>query len=317
MTKATQFAERQYEIVFHGELAARGGGPFVPTQPLEMYLGIDAATDARDAHRIWRILNVNIPQRTNLSPMLWPRLPERFHSAISGRLVSLFFQFKVPKYNDGKKARYRAKFGSPYYEVKFTKHQQQALADLQRRVQPRALVRYASPAFWTRADFDTYAVKRRILAESAYIVPSQVGIHKKWMYAKPSGMAVLNPDPEEIESVGWEAITRMMGEQAREESLRAHVAGLAASIRETQAESIDQQEPEWLSAMRNYGAESRTSLRLSPEDVRYLIDLRTVVDAAEQADTTWLVMLSPDAKTRSMLEMFEREAEMYWRHFWF
>jgi len=317
MTKATQFAERQYETVFHGELAARLGGPFVPTQPLEMYLGIDAATDARDAHRIWRILNVNIPQRTTLTPLLWPRLPRRYCPMISGRVVSLFFQFKVPKYNDATKAKYAATFGASYFEVAITKHQQKSLMELQRRVKPRALVRYASPAFWTRADFDRHAVKQQVLSMSAHIVPSQVGTHKKWMYAKPSGKAVLNPDPEEVESVGWEAITGLMGEKARKESFRAHVAGLAASIREASADSSDQREPDWLIGLREYARESQARFEFSPEDGRYLVDLRTVSDAAEQADTTWLVMLSPDSMTWDLFRIWERDAEMLWRRHWF
>ncbi|MBL8878707.1 MAG: hypothetical protein JNG88_06255 [Phycisphaerales bacterium] len=317
MLRATQFAERQYETNFHLELGSGSGTPFVPTQPLEMYLGIDAVTDARDAHRIWRILNANIPRRINLSPFLWPRLPRRFFPDISGQLVSLFFQFKVPKYNDGKKAKYKLKFGSPYYEVAITKHQQKELEDLQRRVQSRALVRYAAPAFWTRADFDRHATKRQILSMSAYIAPSRVASHKKWMYATPSGKAVLNPDPEEVESVGWEAITGLMREQAREESLRAHVAGLAASIRATTGETIEQKVPEWFIDMEKYIGPSIERLRASPEDVRYLSDLRTVVDAAEQADTTWQVMLLPDSNTSALLRMMEREGEWYWRHRWY
>ena len=269
----------------------------MPAQPLEMYLGIDAATDARDAHRIWRILNANIPRRINLSPQLWPLLPPRYFTDISGRLVSLFFQFKVPKYNDGKRAKYRPRFGSPYYEVAITKHQQEALMDLQRRVQSRALVRYAAPAFWTRDDFDRHVNRRRILSMSAYIAPSRVASHKKWMYATPSGKVVLNPDPEEIESVGWEALIRQMRKQVIKESLREHVAGLAASIRETTGETDEQQVPKWFIDMEEYIGASEGQLRALPEDVRYLTDLRTVVDAAEQADTTWQVMLLPDSDT--------------------
>ncbi|MGQ0628876.1 MAG: hypothetical protein ACT4PL_12350 [Phycisphaerales bacterium] len=310
MTKATEFAERQYETTFHLELGSGGGGPFVPTQPLEWHLGIDAATNARDAHRIWRVLNANVPRRMSLSPTLWPRLPRRFHSAISGRVVSLFFQFKVPKYNDGKKAKYRAAFGTSYYEVKITRHQQNRLAELHKRVQARAIVRYASPAFWTRADFDTHAARRNVLSQSAYMIPSRVGTHRKWMYATPSGKAMLNPDPEEVDSEAWESLVAQMGERAQEESLRVHVRALAQALRDTQSEQAYQPGTVWLSAIREYA-------RLSPEDEAYLIDLRAVVDAAEQADTAWLVMVSPDDDTREMFEMFQAEYEMLWRHYWF
>lgn len=98
--RATEFAERQYETTFH--------------------LGIDAATDPRDAHRIWRVLNGNIPRRMYLTPTLWPHLPDHFYSAISGRVVSLFIQFKVPKFQDGQRAKYRSQFALPYFEVGVT-----------------------------------------------------------------------------------------------------------------------------------------------------------------------------------------------------
>jgi len=308
--KPAEFAERQYETIFHLELGSGGSSPFVPTQPLEWHLGIDAATNARDAHRIWRILNVNIPRRTLLSPMLWPHLPRRFHPVISGRVVSLFIQFKVPKYNDSKRAKYRVQFGSPYFEVAITGHQQDRLAELQRRVQSRAIVRYASPAFWTRADFDRHAGRRNVLSQSAYLIPSRVGTHKKWMYVAPSGKVILNPDPEEIESEAWQVLSELMAQQAREESLRAHIAGLAQSIREAPDQRTYEGEAAWLSTVREYA-------KLSQEDLKYLIDLRTVADAAEQTDTTWVVMLLPNDDTRNLFDMLWEESELFWRHYWF
>ena len=307
--KSSAFSERQYETNFHIELGSGGAGPFVPSQSMEWHVGIDAATNARDAHRIWRILNVHIPRRMPLSPAIWPHLPCRFHEQISGRLVSLFFQFKVPKYHDSKRSKYRVQFDAPYYSVAITQHQQRRLVELQRRVQSRALVRYASPAFWTRTDFDRYAGKRQILEQSAYIVPSRIKDHKKWMYAGPSGKVILNPDPELIDPESWALLIDSMSQMAQEESLREHVARIARSIRESDESPIDP-EAAWLSAVREYA-------QLSPDDVTALLDLRTVADAAEQADTSWVVMISPDDRSRKLLQMLRREFEAFWPYYWF
>lgn len=57
-------------------------------------------------------------------------------------------------------------------------------------------VRYASPAFWSRTDFDLRDENRHVLVKSAFVAPSLVKKHKKWMYTSPSGRAVLNPEPE-------------------------------------------------------------------------------------------------------------------------
>lgn len=305
--KRSEFAERQYETVFHLELGSSRGGPFVPTQPLEWHLGFDAATNARDAHRIWRLLNVSAPRGISLSPFLWPRLPRRYHAAISARAVSLFIQFKVPKHQDGLKAKYRLQFGIPYYEVTIVRDQQNKLADLQRRVQSRALVRYASPAFWKRVDFDDFATKRRVLSQSAYLIPSRVGNHKKWMYAGPSGKVILNPDPEEVDSESWETLIALLGEQAQLESLRKHVSALAQSLRESQASELAYRDAAWLAAIRDYA-------RLAHEDERYLIDVRTIADAAEQANASWLVLLFLDPASRRIIEMFQ---EFLWSQYWY
>ena len=130
------------------------------------------------------------------------------------------------------------------------------------------------------------------------------------MYTTPSGKAMLNPDLEEADSEPWESLVALMGERAQEESLRIHVRALAQALRGAQSEQAYQPNAVWLSAIREYA-------RLSPEDEAYLIDLRTVIDAAEEADTTWLVMVSPDKETLQMFEMFEAEFEMVWRHYWF
>ena len=103
--KNPQFAERQYEAAAYIELA-RGRASPVPTQNIEQYLGIDAAADPENINPIWRILSVHIPSRILLSPTLWPSLPRQFHDEIPGRFCSLFLQFKRPKYQDHKRAKY-------------------------------------------------------------------------------------------------------------------------------------------------------------------------------------------------------------------
>lgn len=307
--KKTVFAERQYESTFLSELGRDGAGPFQPTQRLERFLGIDAATNTHNAHRIWRILDANIPQRMPLSPGVWPRLPRRYHSAISGRVVSLFFQFKVAKYQDGAKARYRPDFGQPYYEVALTKHQQSTLLRLQQRVRARALVRYAAPVFWSQADFDKHAAARRVVAQSAFLRPTQAGSHRKWMYAAPTGKIRLNPDPEEADAESWEALTAALVEQSREESIREHVHALAASMRDGLEEVALQAEAPWITAIRQY-------VSLSDENLRYLADLRTVVNEAERADTTWLILVNPGPELRRLLDALEDHWEPYLWDFW-
>ena len=230
--KTPEFAERQFETAIYIELSRDDNSPFVPTQNLEKHLGFDAAADPARLHAIWRILDVQIPQRIPLSPALWPYLPHRFHSVFpTGPFCSLFLQVKVATFQDSARAKYHGKFKGPYFETKITAHQQKTLMDLERRVQQRALARYVAPVFWSRSDFDTYDQARQVLRNSAFVAPGAVKAHRKWIYSSTSGIHVLDPDPEDIRPEKWQALVAAIKERAQPETLFEHVRGLAISIR--------------------------------------------------------------------------------------
>ncbi|MBZ0259779.1 MAG: hypothetical protein K8F90_04165 [Hyphomicrobiales bacterium] len=306
--KQPQFAERQYETAAHIELARGQASPFVPTQPMEAYIGIDAAADPAKWHSIWRILSVHIPRRIQLSPSLWPSLPRQFHNHIPGRFCSLFMQFKRPKFQDNKKAKYHSQIGGPYFEVGITAHQQKSLMKLERRVRTGAVVRYASPAFWSRDDFDFHDERRQVLANSAFISPSRIKSHKKWMYSSPSGKAVMNPDPEEADGEAWESVTAEMIKLAARQSLREHVRTLANAVGDESDQSEKRGENNWLKRIARYG-------QFSDEDITFLIDLSVVARAAELADSTWVTMLLPEDGWKERLED-ERNWMLRWPLWW-
>jgi hypothetical protein len=171
--------------------------------------------------------------------------------------------------------------------VGITPHQQSALLQLQQRVGVRAIVRYASPAFWSRVDFDLHDERRQVLANSAYIPPSRIKTHRKWIYAGPSGKVVLNPDPEDADGETWEAVVAEMIALAARQSLREHVRSLAASLSDDSDQRMTRGENSWLIRIAQYG-------QFSEEDNALLVDLSVIARAAEAADSTWVVMLLPE-----------------------
>jgi hypothetical protein len=301
--KKLQFAERQYETAVHIELARGRASPFVPTQSIEAYIGIDAAADPAKSHAIWRILNVHIPRRIPLSPALWPALPRQFQDDIPGRFCSLFMQFKRPIFQDNKRAKYHARIGGPYYEVRITPHQQKALLQLQKRVKGKAIVRYAAPAFWSRAHFDLHDARRQVLVNSAFICPSRIKTHRKWMYVGPSGKVILNPDPEDTDGQAWQAVIAEMTALAAQQSLREHVRSLAAAVSDEDDRQVARDENSWLIRISQYG-------RFSEEDISLLIDLSVIARAADEADSTWIVLLLPD---KGREELLSEDRMWMWR----
>ena len=289
------------------ELSRGGASPFVPTQNIEAYIGIDAAVDPMKTHAIWRILSVQIPRSIGLSPTLWPALPRQFHNAIPGRFCSLFLQFKIPIYQDSRRAKYHTRIGGPYFEVGITPHQQVALSKLEARVAGKAVVRYASPAFWSRNDFDTFDARRRVLNNSAYIAPAQIRSHRKWMYAGISGPTVLNPNPEGVPSETWAGIIRELTERASRQSLREHIRSLAASLQETEQPQQPYEDVAWLKRIAQYG-------RFSGEDNSLLVDLSVVSQTAENAETAWIVFVLPDDTWKDVLRT---DHQPFWPgHMW-
>lgn len=307
--KKPQFAERQYEAAAHIELAQGGASPFVPTQSIEAYLGIDAAADPIRRNAIWRILSVHVPRRMQMSPAMWPALPRQFHDAIPGRFCSLFMQFKRPVFQDSKRAKYHGRLGGPYFQVGITAHQQKALLQLEKRVGRLAVVRYASPAFWSRVDFDLHDEQRRILVNSAFVAPSVVKKHSKWMYSGPSGKAVLNPEPEDADLQGWEPVLDEMTELAVEGSLRAHIRALADALSEREGQAAAPGGASWLKRVARYG-------RFRSEDEAILVDLSVVAEAAETAGSSWVVLLLPNNDWKDLLRddrrWMMRSAPWWW-----
>mgnify|MGYP003677249294 CR=1 FL=1 len=204
-------------------------------------------------------------------------------------------QFKRPILQDHKRAKYHTRMGGPYFQVGITAHQQYELSRLESRVRPSAIVRYASPAFWSRADFDYHDARRQVLANSAFISPSRINTHRKWMFTdRPSGKVVLNPDPEDADGETWEAVIAEMAEVAVQQTLREHIQFLAAAVGDENVKEMPLGEIPWLRRIRQYG-------EFSEEDITMLVDLSVVSLAAEAADATWVVMLRPNDDWKKLL----------------
>lgn len=308
--KRSQFAERQYEAAAHIELASGQAGPFVPTQPIETFLAIDAAVDPPSTHAIWQILNVHIPRRVHLSPHLWPELPPQFHNQIPGRFCSLFLQFKRPVFQDNKRAKHYSRIRGNYFEVNISPGQQRKLLALQNRLRPKAaIVRYASPAFWSWEDFLRHDERREVLANSAFITPSRVKAHRKWIYAGASGTVLLNPEPEDAPGEDWKAVIAEMTSLATQESLLEHVQSIAEALTEDGESTETGVDNALLRRIDQYG-------KFSSDDHSFLINLSIVAREASETDATWVVLLLPDDAWRKRITQWREWTDYVWFRWW-
>jgi hypothetical protein len=283
--KDTQFGEGQYGSAVARELEARLA-PFEPTTNLEYYLAIDAAHSPRALAAICRILSVQIPRGIRLSPLLWPSLPRRFYDEIPGRTVSLFLQYKCPVYQDAKSASKFKWIGGPYFEVEFRKRQQRELRKLERRVRSRAVVRYAAPAFWTRADLDNHDAARAVCQNSGFVRPSKVRSHTKWMYAGPGSIAYFNPEKEIGSMESIDGLFAVLQKKSTVSTLRSHLRELSGSLEEWAPER-GAKSHEWVSRLQSYG-------RFDDRSVELLLDLSLIARVSDRLGASWALLYVPE-----------------------
>jgi hypothetical protein len=302
-----QFSELQYGVAINTELYQGTSNGFFPTQPVENHIGFDGGFDVSAVHRVWDILRVNIPRRIFISAMLWPRLRRSLHADIPGRYCSLFFQFKRPKFQDSRRAKHwRAK--GDYYEIGISKKQRKVLQAWEVKVGDQAVVRYASPAFWSNDDFEIHDGNKKVLENSTYLAPAAMKSHLKWMFTKgPSGCtAFFNPDFEEGQYETWKTLASKINEALRyETTLRDHVSRLATTISGT---VLFEPNLERFSMNR-----ISQYMEASQEDIRLLYDSQVIARAAFELDLDWIVVTQDGGKYSMLPRRWERFDPIDWR----
>jgi len=239
-----EFEEKEYEIAATVELAWGAGGHgliYSPGQVLERIVGFDVSANPGPSHRLWAVMQVPRPPGISLVPSLW--LPGQMPP--TGRLptrpVSVVLQYKRPEYLRGHAAKQWHRWRRPYFRIVRSREQQTVLLRLERKVGARAIVRYAAPAFWRRADLESNQLTGQVLATSGFVSPASVGKHRVWTYIQPGTQGYGNPDGpyRQFETVE-ELFVQLTGfdEQAGElvplnvDGVREHFHVLAAAATE-------------------------------------------------------------------------------------
>jgi hypothetical protein len=180
-------------MAFTIELAGKGGAVFSSGQVMEKIVGYDAVAHPDRDHLIWSLLNVPRPRGLRLVQPLWTPGTVPASSDLPSRPVSLILQYKRPDYLFGPAAAQWLFWHAPYYRFARTTHQHQVLRRLERRLGDRAIVRYAAPAFSTRAALEHRHLRRSVIEGSGFVSPRGLGNHEVWTYQGPGLIGRRNP----------------------------------------------------------------------------------------------------------------------------
>lgn len=290
-----EFEEKEYEVAADIELATgpTGIGPvFSAGQVLESIVGYDAAAAPTVDHPIWRLLNAPRPPGIVLVPGHWAPSLRPLPQQIPSSPVSFIVQYKRPEWMVGASAGQWRFWRQPYLRFTIRPKQQAVMLRLQQKLRGHALVRYASPGFWRRGDFEAALLRRSILSESGFVGPDVLAGHRVWTYLQPGGIGHANPSrtqrpfeelsdlrlklAEPPQSRGREIVKLGTG-------LPDHLAKLGAAARE--------REPRLRVELKRWdGLLAREGVILPLRQMTAVLDLASIVSLMTASRLSWYVL---------------------------
>jgi hypothetical protein len=290
-----EFEEKEYEFAFNLELASgRGafGAVFSAGQVLEKIVGYDAVALPDRRNRIWQVLRIRRPPGVKLLPHMWDPGINPASGELPSSPESLILQYKRPEYLSGPRAAQWRLWRQPYFRFARSSEQHAVLRRLERNLRSDAIVRYAAPAFWRRADLEVAHLGRYVLVRSGFVSPETIGRHRVWTYVRPGQAGRANPAsrPLPFDTVD-DIVANLLGTQERrstelavtdngfEEHLRR--VGAAARYREP---VLRRSVEEWISAV------VRSDILLPAETVRQLRDLASIASLVSRIRANWYIV---------------------------
>lgn len=164
-----EFEEREYETACTVELSssAYGFGPqlWSAGTVFEKILGYDVAVGVSSSNALWQLLGVPRPNGVQLLPKVWAPGPRPPVQRLPAHPVSMILQYKRPEYMHGPRAAQWARWHRPYFRISRSSYQHRVLRQLEARVGPDVVVRYAAPAFHTYAALDLARFAGQVLTD--------------------------------------------------------------------------------------------------------------------------------------------------------
>lgn len=211
-----QFEEKQFEQALNFELASANRFLYTPGQCLENTLGFDAGVFTRNLD-FWNLFpNCRFfrhyfkhfylyPEGIELRKEMWDNLEheidnEHFFPQIK---FNLFIQHKRPEYLSRQNASEWNSWNCPYYRYYLTRHQQEALEDLDNQIQNNGIVVYASPAFYTLRELWNAKTNETLVTNTNFIQASRLSHHSKFTYNQAGNYGIGFSEPEKIESFNF------------------------------------------------------------------------------------------------------------------
>jgi hypothetical protein len=212
----SEFEEKEFEAPLYNQISVGNRLVWSPGQVFENHIGIDHAVFLEDP-RLWRYFMSGVP--------LPGAFLHRYHLDFAGlrrrrrRLpnfrLNLFIQAKRSFYHNRRPRHLLQQLNSgSCWRFDVVEAQQEVLEKLAKKLESRALVCYAAPAFHRLSQLYALTADGTIVANSTFPPAKSLSGHRSFYYQEPGGKGVANAQPEIIEGPGLEEMLRRLAGSA-------------------------------------------------------------------------------------------------------
>lgn len=197
-----QFEEKEYESPLIRQLMVESHSMWSPGQVFEGNFGIDASLEVLIPEFWTTIGHSDYPKGVILSNYnfgyVWRRI--NHEKKLPDFSLNLFLQVKRPEGLRNRPNNLKALgLRSPYWRFWIKEHQQELLMKLARKLNNRAFVAYASPAFHLIEDLYSNTRNNTLIENSTFVRAERLNGHHKWVYDCSGSSGIACSEPERIE----------------------------------------------------------------------------------------------------------------------
>lgn len=249
-------------------------------------MGYDAVADPNPDHVIWRLLALPRPQGLKLLPELWTSGARPEAAKLPKTAISLIIQYKRPEWITGGRAAQWHFWNRPYFRFPINSVQQAKLHRLEQATAPHAMVRYASPAFWTVEELEVAQHRFRVLQSTGFVAPENLHGHKFWTYSAPGNDGRANPGASSLYFESYGGLLHSISNSY------PHLSGSGLQIRqlEAQGNALRYRNPILRNAVDMWAQGLRTIRGVTNEMALQVRDYATVQSAVASAGAHWLIV---------------------------
>ncbi|WP_033961440.1 hypothetical protein [Psychroserpens jangbogonensis] len=197
-----EFEEKEYESPLIHQLMMESNNMWSPGQVFEGNFGIDTSLEVLRPD-FWKTIgHFDYPNSVILSDYnfgyVWRKIKRK--RKLPDFSLNLFLQIKRPEGLKNRPRNLKALgLRSPYWRFGIKKHQQELLMQLARKLNNRAFVAYASPAFHLANDLYTNTRNNTLVENSTFVRAERLNGHYKWVYDCSGSNGIACSKPQRIE----------------------------------------------------------------------------------------------------------------------